>query len=117
VVATEVQGDTGDALAAKLATAADVTGVAIQGEPGAEELVAGLRARGLEIPRDKAVIVITGLPQEDHPEVVLPRVEFNIRTWGEEAAKLILAETSAVVHKRIPVRYRPAVYPRLEEMH
>lgn len=101
--------ETGERVAKKLGELEGVTGVAIQGEPTAVELAMALRSQQNKSISERSVVVITGLPAEDYPDVSLNRVEFNIKAWGQEAAKLLLSPSSAVVHKRIPVRFKPAV--------
>jgi GntR family transcriptional regulator of arabinose operon len=108
-VRVDLGDDTGSRMAKKLAEAEGVTGVALQGEPTAVELAIALRDKPSKSVAERSIVVITGLPAEDYPDVALNRVEFNIKAWGQEAAKLLLTHSSAVVHKRIPVRFKPAV--------
>lgn len=110
--AVDVRVEPGDGLGERvvdqIVRAGGVDGVAIQGEPDAAEVVAALRARGVDAPAEQSVVAITGLPADDYPEININRVEFNIEAWGREAAALLLSGTDAVVHKRIPVRFKPA---------
>jgi hypothetical protein len=98
----------GERVVEQIVRAGDVDGLTIQGEPAAAEVVAALRARQLDVPAERSVVVITGLPADDYPEINVNRVEFNLEAWGREAAALLLSGTAAVVHKRIPVRFKPA---------
>jgi DNA-binding LacI/PurR family transcriptional regulator len=85
-----------------LSTLPDITGIACVGDMHSCRLIQNLKLLGIDVPGQKSVISIGGLPRNILSEPNLSRINGNITEMGREAANLILSETKSVVHKKIP---------------
>jgi DNA-binding LacI/PurR family transcriptional regulator len=91
----------------RICSRGEITGLIGFGDHGCISLIRGLEARRAKVPEDKSVVGIGSLP----PELLvgwdrtLTRVNINFPLMGEEAARLLLSETKAAIHKMTPVYF------------
>ncbi len=83
----------------------EMTGLITFGDHGSIALIRGLESRGVRVPEDKSVVGIGSLSADLLVgwDLALTRVNINFPLMGQEAARLLLSETKAAVHKMTPV--------------
>jgi DNA-binding LacI/PurR family transcriptional regulator len=61
-------------------------------------------ASGVSVPQDKSIISIGGLPREMLIgwDIPMTRVNVNYRLMAQEAARLLVTESRAAIHKPVP---------------
>lgn len=91
-------------LARQFADEPDLTGLVVMGDHGAIMMAQALTAAGVRIPEQKSIVCLGGLPREMLVgwETPLTRVNINYQLMGQEAARLLLSPTKAVIHKSVP---------------
>lgn len=85
----------------------EITGLIGFGDHGSIALIRELEARGVRVPEDKSVVGIGSLSADLMVgwDRALTRVNINFPLMGQEAARLLLSETKAVIHKMTPVYF------------
>lgn len=91
-------------LARQFSEESDLTGLVVMGDHGGIMMLQALAAAGVSVPRQKSVVCLGGLPREMLVgwETPLTRVNVNYRLMGQEAARLLVSDTKAVIHKSVP---------------
>jgi DNA-binding LacI/PurR family transcriptional regulator len=91
-------------LAQTLAGDPECTGVLVQGDGIAHRVQRELLELGLEVPRDKSIVAIGGIPTyyvgQSHP---MACVDLQTEELGREGARVLLSEQAVCLHKSIPV--------------
>ena len=91
----------------RLVSIRDLTGLIVFGDHGSITFIRHLENRGIQVPENRSVVGIGGLAPEQLVgwEGRLSRVNNNFYLMGQEAARLLLTDTPAAIHKITPVHF------------
>lgn len=94
-------------IAEKLAADPECTGIVAFGDGPANRIERAFFRMGLEVPRDKSIVAIGGIPQElmIGPSHVMTHVDCCFEELGREGASLLLSDAQAALHKATPVLF------------
>lgn len=94
-------------LADQLAADPECTGIVAFGDGPANRLERALGRLGLEVPQDKSIVAIGGIPQElmIGPSHVMTHVDCQFEELGCEGARLLLSDANSALHKATPVLF------------